>query len=61
MIAPALHAGAPGWAAMLSTPLSLLLLGLALLNGVALLRPWSLLSRGVGAALLGPLSVAGLP
>lgn len=57
MIAPALHAGAPGWAAMLSTPLSLLLLGLALLNGVALLRPWSLLSRGVGAALLGPLLV----
>ena len=39
----------------LITPLSLLLLGLALLNGVALLRPESLLSRAVGAALLLPL------
>jgi len=57
VIATALPAGAPGWAALLSTPLSLLLLGLALLNGVALLRPRSLLSRAVGAALLAPLLV----
>lgn len=55
MITPSLPAGVPGWVALLSTPLSLLLLGLALLNGVALLRPRSLLSRAVGAALLAPL------
>jgi len=57
VIAPALTAGAAGWAALLSTPLSLLLLGLALLNVVALLRPRNLLSRAVGAALLTPLLV----
>jgi hypothetical protein len=57
VIAPALPAGAAGWAALLSTPLNLLLLGLALLNAVALLRPRSLLSRAVGAALLAPLLV----
>ena len=57
MITPALPSGAAGWAALLTTPLSLLLLGLALLNGVALLRPRSLLSRAVGASLLAPLLV----
>lgn len=42
-------------AAMLTTPLSLLLLGLVALNIAGLLHPRSLLSRGVGAALLLPL------
>ncbi|MBD2550365.1 hypothetical protein H6G65_12375 [Microcystis elabens FACHB-917] len=42
-------------ATVFTTPLSLLLLGLTALNLAALLRPVSLLSRAVGAALLLPL------
>lgn len=55
MIFLALPTDQADWTALLTSPLSLLLLGLTLLNGVALLRPQSLLSRGVGTALLLPL------
>jgi hypothetical protein len=41
--------------ALATTPISLLLLGLVVLNAMALAHPRSLLSRGVGAALLVPL------
>jgi len=41
--------------AMATTPISLLLLGLVVLNAMALAHPRSLLSRGVGTALLVPL------
>ncbi|MFM7269493.1 MAG: hypothetical protein ACKOZT_13075, partial [Cyanobium sp.] len=45
----------PALLSALTTPLSLLLLGLVILNGAGLLRPERLLSRAVGAALLLPL------
>lgn len=41
--------------ALATTPISLLLLGLVVLNATALVHPRSLLSRGVGTALLVPL------
>ena len=41
--------------ALATTPISLLLLGLVVLNAMALAQPRSLLSRGVGTALLVPL------
>lgn len=55
MIRLALPTSPADWPALLTTPLSLLLLGLTLLNVVALMRPRSLLSRAVGTTLLLPL------